>query len=263
MPDGPLLQLTGIRKHFGGVQVIDELSVAVRPNELVGVVGPNGAGKTTLFSMITGAVRPDAGSVVFDGRDVTSVGVAGRCRAGIGRTHQVPRPFTGMTAFENVLVGAAHGARARGQAAYRSAMAALESAGLDAKANVQAADLGLLDRKRLELARALATGPRLLLLDEVAGGLTEPEVADLVAIVLGLRGDGIAVVWIEHIVDALVSVADRLLCLAAGRVVMQGNPAEVLASREVQEVYLGTTEPTGHVQQEVLPGGGADAGALP
>jgi branched-chain amino acid transport system ATP-binding protein len=260
MPDGSLLELAGISKRFGGVQVIDDLSIAVRPDELVGVVGPNGAGKTTLFSMITGAVRPDTGSVVFDGKDVTSVPVAGRCRAGIGRTHQIPRPFTGMTAFENVLVGAAHGAGARGRSAYRGAMTALEAAGLDAKANVQAADLGLLDRKRLELARALATGPRLLLLDEVAGGLTEPEVADLLTVVLRLREQGIAIVWIEHIVDALISVANRLVCLAGGRLIADGKPAEVLASREVQEVYLGTTEPAGHVQHEVRNGSGADGG---
>ena len=238
----PLLELRGLGKRFGGLVVIDDLSTTLRPGELLGVVGPNGAGKSTLFGLIAGDLRPDAGSVIFDGSDVTSLRESRRCRAGIGRTYQIPLPFAGMTVFENVLVGATHGRKARGRAAYQLGQRALDTVGLLPKANEQAANLGLLDRKRLEMARALATDPRLLLLDEVAGGLTEPEVQELMATIAQVRSRGMAIIWIEHIVDALLSVVDRLLCLAAGRVLMEGDPAAVLASREVQEVYLGTTE---------------------
>jgi branched-chain amino acid transport system ATP-binding protein len=239
MPDAPLLELNGLAKHFGGLQAIDSLSTTVGPGELVGIVGPNGAGKTTLFNLVAGGVRPDAGSVIFDGKDITSAPVHQRCRAGIGRTYQIPLPFSGMTVFENVLVGAAHGRSTR-RGGYELSLQALHAAGLAAKANEQAADLGLLDRKRLEMARALATEPRLLLLDEVAGGLTQPEVADLVALIRRVHAQGVAIVWIEHIVDALMSVIGRLICLSEGRILMEGDPAMVLASREVQEVYLGT-----------------------
>jgi branched-chain amino acid transport system ATP-binding protein len=243
MAEAPLLELTGLGKHFGGLQVIDNVSASVQDGELLGVVGPNGAGKSTLFNLIAGELRPDTGSVVFAGRDITTLPEARRCRAGIGRTYQIPRPFSGMTVFENVLVGATHGRKARRHQAYATSQEAIRSVGLGVKVNEQAADLGLLDRKRLELARALATAPRLLLLDEVAGGLTEPEIAELVALILQVRGRGVTIIWIEHIVDALLSVVDRLICLTAGRVLLEGDPATVLASREVQEVYLGVTEP--------------------
>ncbi len=242
MAEGPLLQLNGLCKRFGGLQVIDNLSTTLQASELLGVVGPNGAGKTTLFNLIAGDLRPDAGSVVFDGQGITSMPAHQRCRAGIGRTYQIPLPFAGMTVFENVLVGAAHGRRAR-RGSYDLSLQALRAAGLLSKANIQAADLGLLDRKRLEVARALATEPRLLLLDEVAGGLTEPEVVELVALIRQVRAQGVAIIWIEHIVDALLSVVDRLMCLSAGRVLMDGDPAAVLASSEVQAVYLGAPEP--------------------
>jgi branched-chain amino acid transport system ATP-binding protein len=238
MPDAPLLELRGLAKRFGGLQVIDNLSITVRPGELLGVVGPNGAGKTTLFNLIAGDIRPDAGSVIFRGRDITAAPVHQRCRAGIGRTYQIPLPFTGMTVFENVLVGAAH-SRASRRGSYELSLEALDSVGLLPKANDPAANLGLLDRKRLEMARALATEPRLLLLDEVAGGLTEPEVEDLVALIRRVSAGGVAIVWIEHIVDALLSVVGRLICLSEGRLLMEGDPATVLASSEVQQVYLG------------------------
>jgi branched-chain amino acid transport system ATP-binding protein len=243
MAEAPLLELAGLGKRFGGLQVIDNVNARVRDGELLGVVGPNGAGKSTLFNLIAGELRPDTGSVVFVGKDITRLPEARRCRAGIGRTYQIPRPFSGMTVFENVLVGATHGQKAHRHQAYESSQQALRSVGLEARANEQAADLGLLDRKRLELARAIATAPQLLLLDEVAGGLTEPEVAELVALILQVRAQGVTIVWIEHIVDALMSVVDRLLCLTAGRVLIEGDPAAVLASREVQEVYLGVTDP--------------------
>jgi len=237
--DPPLLSLDGITKQFGRVTVASDLSLSVGPDQAIGIVGPNGAGKTTLFSIISGDVRPDAGEVTFGGRRVTSLDAATRCRLGIGRTYQVPRSFENMTVFENVVVAAQQGAGLRRGESHAQAVSALDSTELTAVANRRAGQLTLLQRKRLEIARALATGPKLLLLDEVAGGLTEPEVAALVDIVRRVRAGGLAVVWIEHVVRALIDSVDRLLCLAAGAIIADGPPAEVLASRQVREVYLG------------------------
>ena len=236
----PLLELDQVTKRFGEVTIVEDLSLAVEAGDALGIVGPNGAGKTSLFGVISGDLFPDRGEVRFAGRPVTWVDAAVRCRLGVGRTYQVPQPFVGMTTFENVLVGATHGQRAGRRAAYQVSVEALRTARILDRANVLAGDLGLLDLKRLELARALATGPRLLLLDEVAGGLTEPEVRDLVETIRGLRARGIAVIWIEHIVHALLSIVDRLLCLTSGRVLMEGDPAAVMASQEVRDVYLGS-----------------------
>jgi branched-chain amino acid transport system ATP-binding protein len=235
-----LLELDGISKSFGKVVVADRLRLRVSAGDLVGIVGPNGAGKTSLFSLISGDLAPDAGSVSLGGTVITRLGVAARCRLGIGRTYQVPRPFGAMTVFENVLVAAQQGAGLRRAGSYQNAVAVLARTGLEAEANSPAQRLGLLQRKRLELARALATGPALLLLDEVAGGLTDPEVAQLVEIVAGIRRDGVAIIWIEHVVRALLGTVDRLLCLAGGTFVGDGAPAEVLALPAVREVFLGT-----------------------
>jgi branched-chain amino acid transport system ATP-binding protein len=236
----PLLHLDRVTKRFGRVVIAEELSLTVGPGDTVGIVGPNGAGKTSLFGLISGDLAPDAGQISFGGRPVTRLDAAARCRLGIGRTYQVPRPFTDMTVFENVLVAAQQGAGLRRRASYDAATQALERAGMTGQANLPAARLGLLQRKRLELARAVASGPRLLLLDEVAGGLTDPEVAQLVEIVNGIHAEGVAVIWIEHVVRALTSVVDRLICLAGGAFVGDGVPAEVLAHPAVREVFLGT-----------------------
>ena len=237
---GSLLELDRVTKRFGQVTVADALSLEVRPGDAVGIVGPNGAGKTSLFGIIAGELTPDAGEVRFDGLPVTDLDPAVRCRLGIGRTWQVPRPFEDMTVFENVLVAAEQGAGTCGQGSFALAAAVLDRSGLGSEANRLAGQLGLLQRKRLELARALATRPRLLLLDEVAGGLTDPEVVELVEVVRAARGGGVAVIWIEHVVRALTSTVDRLICLAGGRVVGDGMPAEVLASPAVKQVFLGT-----------------------
>ncbi|MBO0820590.1 MAG: ABC transporter ATP-binding protein [Nocardiopsaceae bacterium] len=236
---GTLLELDGVTKRFGRVVIADDLSLTVGPGDTLGIVGPNGAGKTSLFGLISGDLAPDAGRVSLGGKPVTRMDAAARCRLGVGRTYQVPRPFGGMTVFENVLVAAQQGGGLRRQASYAAAGAALERTGMSGQANQPAARLGLLPRKRLEIARALATRPSLLLLDEVAGGLTDPEVTGLVAVVRDINAEGVAVVWIEHVVRALTSFVTRLACLHGGRFVGDGTPAEVLASPKVREIYLG------------------------
>jgi branched-chain amino acid transport system ATP-binding protein len=231
----PLLALERVSKAFGSLQVIDELSLAVEAGEAVGVIGPNGAGKTTALNLMIGRLRPDRGAVVFAGRDVTRMPPHARCRAGIALTHQIPRPFEGLTVFENVLVGATFG-RAAGA---DTCAEALDLSGLAAKANTRAGALTLLERKRLELARALATRPRVLLLDEIAGGLTEGEVHEVADLVRRINAEGIAVVWIEHIVHALRSAVSRLVAIDVGRTLVEGPPDAVMANAEVQRVYLG------------------------
>jgi branched-chain amino acid transport system ATP-binding protein len=219
--------------------VLDRLTLAVDDGEAVGVIGPNGAGKTTALNVLAGRLRPDRGTVVFDGRDVTALPAHARCRAGIALTHQIPHPFEALTVFENVLVGGTHGAARTERDAHAACLAALEQSGLAGKVNVRAGTLTLLERKRLELARALATRPRVLLLDEIAGGLGEPEILALVAVIREVRAQGVAIVWIEHIVHALRSAVDRLVAIDFGRSLVDGPPDAVMASPEVRRVYLG------------------------
>ncbi len=239
----PLLSVTDLRKSFGAILVVDGVSFDVAGGEVLGVMGPNGAGKTTMLNLVSGALPSDGGRVTLGGEDLTRLDVVGRSRRGVGRTHQVPRPFEKMSVFENVLVGAVNGGgsmRWRQRDRYEQAEIALARSGLTGKANRLAGSLPLLDRKRLELARALATEPRALLLDEIAGGLTEPEVHALVELVLELRASGLAIVWIEHVVHALMATVDQLLALTYGRVIAQGDPVSVMASDELQQAYLGT-----------------------
>ena len=244
-----LLELRSVSKRFGQVVIADDLSVTVRDGETVGIVGPNGAGTTTLFGLISGDIEVDSGAVLLNGDDLAGVGPARRCRLGIGRTYQVPRPFEGLTVFENVLVAAQQGGGLGRQDSYRRALETLERARLERSANRLAGSLGLLERKRLELARALATRPRILLLDEVAGGLTDPEVAELVEIIREAREEGMAVIWIEHVVRALLATVERLICLAAGHFVADGVPAEVLEDARVRELYLGADTAVGVVPE--------------
>jgi branched-chain amino acid transport system ATP-binding protein len=235
-----ILELDSVSKSYGVVKVVDDLSVSLQAGEALGVVGPNGAGKTTMLNLITGVVGMDGGRIVFDGGDITGLSAHERCRGGIGRTFQIPRPFEDMTVFENALVGATHGRKKSERASYDTSAYALERTGLLGRANALAGSLTLLERKRLELARALATEPRVLLLDEIAGGLTEMEVQALIGTVKDLRTEGISIIWIEHIVHALLAVVDRLLAVDFGRKVAEGDPETVINSREVQDVYLGT-----------------------
>jgi branched-chain amino acid transport system ATP-binding protein len=234
-----LLEITGLTKRFGSVIAADGIDFTVATGEAVGIVGPNGAGKTTLFDLVAGGLDPDAGTIRFEGRDISRTRSHQRCRAGIARSYQIPRPFASLTVFENLLVGAVHGQRRAEHDVAQQCGEILEQLGLLRRANSPAGSLTLLDRKRLEMARALATGPRLLLLDEIAGGLTEGECAELVATISSVRSTGVAIVWIEHIVHALLAVVDRLIVLNFGRKIAEGEPRAVIASPEVRQVYMG------------------------
>jgi branched-chain amino acid transport system ATP-binding protein len=237
-----ILELDRLSKSFGQLKVADAISFSLAAGEALGVVGPNGAGKTTLFSLIGGVLKPDSGAVRLMGRDITHDAPQARCAAGVARTHQIPRPFEKLTVFENVLVGACFAKRRSEREAVEHCGAVLEQTRLLRHANKPAGALPLLDRKRLELARALATQPRVLLLDEIAGGLTEGECRELIAMIREISASGVAIVWIEHIVHALLAVVTRLIVLNFGQLIAEGEPRLVMASRQVREIYLGAFE---------------------
>ena len=236
-----VLQCDALSKSFGSVVVADEISFSISQGEAVGIIGPNGAGKTSLFNLITGTMLPDSGRIHFNQQDISSLGSASRCRGGIARSFQIPQPFAGMSVYENVLVAATHGARLRPQQAQAISIDALKQTGLFSRVNDLAGSLTLLERKRLELTRALASDPSLLLLDEIAGGLTDNECKSLINTIQNIHATGVSIVWIEHVVHALVEVVDRLLVLDFGKVIADGDPSAVLNSRVVQENYMGTT----------------------
>lgn len=234
-----VLELHDVSKSFGALKVTDGVTLSVPKGQALGIIGPNGAGKSTLFNLITGNILPDQGRVVLLGQDVTRAPAMERVRMGVGRSFQIPQPFEGLTVFENLLTAAAYGRGLPERAVAEDCAEVLRDTGLLAKANVLAGALTLLDRKRLELARAMATGPELLLLDEIAGGLTEAECRVLVETIRGLHAKGVTIIWIEHVLHALNSVVERLLVLDFGKVIGIGAPAEIMASKDVREIYLG------------------------
>jgi branched-chain amino acid transport system ATP-binding protein len=234
-----ILAFEKISKRFGAVVVAQDIDLALAEGEALGIIGPNGAGKTTLFGIASGTVAPDGGRVIFAEADITALPPERRCRLGIGRSFQVPQPFNGMTVFENVVVAAAFGGGKREKEVYRRCVELLEHCGLADMANRRAGSLTLLDRKRLELARALATEPRVLLLDEVAGGLTEHECAVLVRLIRDIRAAGVSIIWIEHIVHALLAVVDRLVVLHGGGFIGEGDPKAVIKLPAVRDIYMG------------------------
>jgi branched-chain amino acid transport system ATP-binding protein len=234
-----ILALDNISKRFGAVVVADGISLELADGEALGIIGPNGAGKTTLFGIAAGSLAPGAGGVLFAGEDITRLPPQRRARMGLARSFQIPQPFAGMTVFENVVVAAAFGTGEREAAVYERSAELLTRCGLAGKANRRAGGLTLLDRKRLELARVLATRPRVLLLDEVAGGLSEHECNALVALIREVRAGGVSIVWIEHVVHALLAAVDRLLVLHGGRFIATGDPRAVIKSPQVTEIYMG------------------------
>src|SRR5437016_7331125 len=235
----PILAFEKISKRFGAVVVADGIDLLLAEGEALGIIGPNGAGKTTLFGIASGTVAPDAGRVIFAGLDITSLPPQRRCRMGIGRSFQIPQPFNGMTVFENLVVAAAFGGGRGEREVYPRCVELLDQCGLAAKANRLAGSLTLLDRKRLELARALASQPKVLLLDEVAGGLTEHECQALIAFIGEIMRSGVSIVWIEHVVHALLASVDRLLVLHNGAFIADGEPQAVIRRPQVAEIYMG------------------------
>jgi branched-chain amino acid transport system ATP-binding protein len=234
-----VLELASVSRAFDGLSVIDRLDLRVDAGEILGILGPNGAGKTTLFNLIAGVLPPSGGRILFEGRDITAFRPWHRCRLGIGRTYQTPKPFSHMSVFENVLVAAVHGGRMSMVRAAAEAQAVLTRTGLADRALKPAGELPLLDMKQLELAKALALRPRLLLLDEIAGGLTEPECDILLDTIAEVHRSGVTIVWIEHVIHALRRLVSRLAVLAGGNFIASGTPAEVLADQRVREAYLG------------------------
>jgi branched-chain amino acid transport system ATP-binding protein len=234
-----ILDIRGLTKSFGSLKAADGIDLSIGKGDAVGIIGPNGAGKSTLFNLITGSLAPDAGRIRLNGADITQAKAHERCIAGIGRSHQIPKPFENLTVFENLLVGAVHGQNTNRADAADFCAHILEQTRLLARANTPAGSLTLLERKRLEMARALATAPDLLLLDEIAGGLTESECHELVATIKGIRASGTTIVWIEHIVHALLAVVERLVVLNFGRKIAEGEPQAVMGSPEVREIYIG------------------------
>jgi branched-chain amino acid transport system ATP-binding protein len=235
----PILELHGLSRSFGGVRVIEKLDLAVAGGEIVGLLGPNGAGKSTLFNLIAGVLSPDAGSITYQTRDISRMKVWKRRRHGVGRTYQIPKPFTHMSVYENVLVGAVHGAGLSIRAARETTLDTLELTGLVGSMASPAGALSLLDLKRLELARAIASRPALLLLDEIAGGLTEGECDALLSILAQVHARGVTIVWVEHVLHALKRLATRLTVLYGGKIIAQGRPEAILSDPRVKEIYLG------------------------
>lgn len=234
-----LLSIRDLNKSFGAVMVADATSFEVEQGAAIGILGPNGAGKTSLFNLITGALKPDGGQITFNGKDITGHSAAKRCKMGIARSFQVPQPFSGMTVFENALVGAMQGADLKGRAAETHALEVLEATGLLDKANVRAGALTLLGRKRLEMARALAAKPQLLLLDEIAGGLTDAECQELIDTIRAVNAAGTTIIWIEHVVHALLAVVEKLIVIDFGKKIAEGAPKTIMESAEVKQIYLG------------------------
>lgn len=239
MPDRNILVAEGLTKRFGAVTVVNDVSFSVAEGEVLGILGPNGAGKTTLFNLISGDLAANGGELSLDGSRLSAEPPYRRCQRGIGRTYQVPQPFGDMTAFENLLVPAMMSAHMREADAYAHCTQVLRDCGLIDQANKPAGSLTLLNRKRLELARALAGKPKLLLLDEIAGGLTDAEGAELVALIRHVRAQGVTIIWIEHVLHALMAVADRIMVLNFGAKIAEGAPDAVMQNPEVQRVYMG------------------------
>lgn len=234
-----VLRLSGVQKSFGALQVAQDITFDVPQGQALGIIGPNGAGKSTLLNLITGNIDPDQGRIEFMGRDVTKIPPMQRTLMGMGRSFQIPQPFDNISVFENVLVAACFGQNVSESVAIDPCADILEQTEMMHLANMPASKLSLLERKRLELARALATNPKLLMLDEIAGGLTDAECLSLIDTIKAIHSSGVTIIWIEHVLHALTSVVEQLLVLDFGKVIAMGEPNKIMESRNVKQVYLG------------------------
>ena len=241
MSAASLLKVENLTKSFGGFVALDTVSVAVAPGERLGLIGPNGSGKTTLINCISGALLADRGRIEFEGRDVTLDPPHQRARAGIARSFQIPKPFRSMTVLDNLRVPLEYAARGRAgsEAPEEEAMRMLATMGLAERAHEDSASLTQIEMRKLELARALAARPRLLISDEAMAGLSATEVSDVLAILFRLNESGIAVIMIEHIMQAVMKFSQRVICLDAGHIICEGTPATIVANADVQRAYLG------------------------
>ena len=237
-----LLVFDNINAGYGKIRILNGLSFEVHKGEVFGVIGPNGSGKTTMFNALLGLIKPTGGKIIFDGEDITKLSANKRCLKGLGRTFQIPKPFENMSVYENVLVAEVHGARRPEPIGRGDALEILKMTGLYDKRELRSGELTLLDRKRLEVARAIGTAPKLLLLDEVAAGLTDAEVKDIMKLVASLKEAGYTIIWIEHIIETMVNATDRLMCMSEGKNVVCGIPKEVISSKIVEELYLGAED---------------------
>jgi branched-chain amino acid transport system ATP-binding protein len=236
-----VLDLQGIAKYFGGVHAVDGIDLTVKRGEILGLIGPNGSGKTTLINCVSGALPVDGGAIRFDGRDITTLPPHQRTRLGIVRSFQIPKPFTSMTVLENLGIPLEYAAAGRaGAPGSADAGEILRSIGLGAKAHLRPAGLTQIEMRKLELARAMAARPKLLISDEAMAGLSSTEVDDILAILFRLNAQGITIIMIEHIMQAVMRFSERVMCLDAGKIIAIGAPAEVMANKRVQEAYLGT-----------------------
>lgn len=234
----PVLRVDSVTKRFGGVQAVGGVSLELQPQEIIGIIGPNGAGKTSFFNLVSGMFIPDEGSVHFNGQDITRMGSANRARVGIGRTFQVVRPFGGMTVVENVMVPLLVN-DAKVSKAHDKARELLADLGIEHLTTTPTEALTLAQRKRVEVARALATDPKLLLLDEVLAGLNSNEVTRVLPFVKRVRDRGVAILMIEHIVSAVMEVSDRMMVLDRGQTIAEGDPETVIKDPQVVQAYLG------------------------
>ena len=243
-PELPLLRIGALTKRFGGFIALDNVSVDIRPGERFGLIGPNGSGKTTLINCISGAFRTEPGTVVFGGEDITRLPPHMRTRRGIARSFQIPRPFKSMTVVENLMVALDFATVAGGfvSAAQRrdTVMSILAQTGLASKADLPTTGLSQVELRKMELARAMATHPKLLISDEAMAGLSSSEVDEVLDLLMKLAGQDITIIMIEHIMQAVMRFSERVMCLDAGRIIAIGAPAEVMANQRVQEAYLGT-----------------------